>query len=538
MTLQGRYTILGEIASGGTATVFLAEDRVLRRKVALKKLHPHLLNHPEMVKRFEKEAVAVASLSHVNVIKIFDFGREDKSIFLAMEYVDGASLDAGLRAGEGVVPNLAALTLFHQLMEGLGAAHALGICHRDIKPSNVLIDRKGCVRLADFGIAFLSEETSITRTGAYLGTPGYSAPEQADGKPITEKTDIFAAGTLLYRCLTGRMPFVADSPHAVLKSIVEKTQAKANLVNPRILPGLADLAQEMLAKAPHDRPDAATCVRRLEEIAKGLGFPLDPNRLCRLFSDPAAAAEKEGRELAERLARQARLVNKLGKSREAMKLFALAEVFAGKDSDLGREAGRFARTGLLKVRREAAIASACLVLLALAAWMLRGHFSPAGDGSPSTASVPEIAAPIPQAGLVALALPSEIPDWDQSHLGRESAADPDLSPEIGAHRATTPSSAVSAASASEFAAKAASGPGQNMPRGFFWVKTNPPFARVLVDGKDVGRTPMAVPISLPEGPHNLEVQREGCRPVTQVFHVSEWDTVFLRLTLDRQEDSP
>ncbi|MEO7425613.1 MAG: serine/threonine-protein kinase, partial [Fibrobacteria bacterium] len=181
MQTPGRYTILEEIASGGTATVYLAEDTVLRRKVALKKLHPHLHSHPLTVRRFEKEAVAVASLSHGNIIKVYDYGSEEKTLFLAMEYVDGVSLDGLLQSIPNGMPSLTALSVFHQLLEGLNAAHANGIYHRDIKPSNILVDRKGCVRIADFGIAFLSKETSITKTGSYLGTPGYSAPEQAQG---------------------------------------------------------------------------------------------------------------------------------------------------------------------------------------------------------------------------------------------------------------------------------------------------------------------------------------------------------------------
>ncbi|HLP42881.1 MAG TPA: serine/threonine-protein kinase, partial [Fibrobacteria bacterium] len=271
MQEQGRYSVTEEIASGSTATVFLAEDRILRRKVALKKLHPHLLNHPETVTRFQKEAVAVASLSHENIIRLYDFGNEARNLFLAMEYVDGPSLE-GLLADHVPLPGRVCLTLMSQVLRGLAAAHEAGIIHRDIKPSNLLVDSRGKVRLADFGIAFLAEEAHITKTGSYLGTPVYSAPEQAKGLPATAKSDIFSAGILFFRCLTGRLPFVGDSPQAVLTAILERAPARAVLINRRVLPGLSELVDRMLAKDPLKRPSAAGCLAELEAVAARHGF--------------------------------------------------------------------------------------------------------------------------------------------------------------------------------------------------------------------------------------------------------------------------
>ena len=530
MTSQGRYTILGEIAAGGTATVFLAEDNVLRRKVALKKMHPHLHRHTEMVKRFEKEAVAVASLSHENVIKIFDFGREDNSLFLAMEYVDGASLDSILREEGSTVPNLAALSLFHQLMEGLMAAHTMGIFHRDIKPSNVLIDNKGCVRIVDFGIAFLSEETSITRTGSYLGTPGYSAPEQAEGRPVTRKTDIFAAGTLLYRCLTGQMPFTGDSPHAVLKAIVEKNQVKANLVNPLILPELADLVQEMLSKEPSCRPEADACVLRLEAILSGLGFPLDPNRVQRLLSDPIGAAEKERKDLSARLSHQARVLDKLGKSREAMKRFSLAEVFAEKGGETEREAARYRKSLRSKARR-AGIAGVA-VLFALGLWLSESRGPGPAPARPGRVEMPR---PVPVAFSTEIALPTAIPAWPSGTRGNGAVTHRRVPPAARPMPGPSPESPPGAEPApAQSGILTASG----SARGFFRIKTNPPFARVSIDGKVVGSTPIDSPLPLDAGTHVLDIAREGCRKASQVLRISAGDTALVRLTLDRADSAP
>ncbi len=529
MQPQSRYTILGEIAAGGTATVFLAEDSVLRRKVALKKLHPHLINHPEMVKRFRKEAVAVASLSHENVIKIFDYGQEDKVVYLAMEYVDGLSLDALLHESKGVIPNLTALSIFQQLLEGLTAAHALGICHRDIKPSNVLIDRKGNVRLADFGIAFLSEETSFTRTGAYLGTPGFSAPEQAEGKPITEKTDIFAAGAMLYRCLAGRMPFVAGSPHAVLKAIVEQAQPKASLVNPRIVPALADLAQDMLAKEPTQRPSAQACARRVQEIARELGLPIDAGRIQALLADADAQSAREGQELSERFAQMARRAEQAGKGREALKLYSLAQVFSS-DGLKGRDASLRLRSALRRTRWAGAMAAAAF-LIATGAMALRAH--PKGPPPAGPAAFGH-AAPASEASLIAAALP--IPGLPGNRPEPMAALMTSASPAARRNGSRTRTAARTRPAGHPLPTPAeekdasASRPAQ----GYAWIKTNPPFARIRIDGKEIGSTPLPAPMALAEGAHSLEVEREGCRPLAREFRVPPADTLVLRLTLERE----
>jgi len=366
MQQHGRYTILEEIASGGTATVFLAEDSVLRRKVALKKLHPHLVNHPEMVRRFEKEAVAVASLSHENVIKIFDYGQENDGVYLAMEYVDGVSLDGLLREVGGPVPCLAAMSLFHQLLAGLAAAHAKGICHRDIKPSNVLVDRRGRVRIADFGIAFLTEETSITRTGSYLGTPGYSSPEQAQGETVTLKTDIFAAGILLYRSLAGHLPFEAETPHAVLLAILEKTPDNLNQANRCLIPGLADLVDRMLAKSPESRPSAEECAAELSEMVRRLDLPLDAGRVRQLYEAPEAYAARDRLELGQCFLGRARLAHERGKAREAMKLYGLAEAFAEPGGEMAAEASGYLLRMRTAARRRRVLASLAAVIALIA----------------------------------------------------------------------------------------------------------------------------------------------------------------------------
>ena len=544
MQAQGRYTILGEIASGGTATVFLAEDSVLRRKVALKKLHPHLLNHPEMVKRFEKEAVAVASLSHENVIKVYDFGTEDKGLYLAMEYVDGVSLDGLLATVPKGMPNLAALSVFHQLLEGLAAAHACGIFHRDIKPSNILVDWKGCVRIADFGIAFFSEETSITKTGSYLGTPGYSSPEQALGRAVTAKTDIFASGSLFHRALTGKMPFEADTPHAVLVAIMDKTPLKATLVNRRIIPELAELIQDMLAKDPDRRPSAAECARRVEVLAEKLGSGLDPARTRRLMEAPARSIERECRDVASHYAQAARLATGQGRMREAMKLFSQAEIFSESGSEISLEA-RFLSDRMARDRMRKAI----LVALALLCSIFGGTYV-------ISRLLPEKTRTGTEAKSV-IAAPRKVPPAtvpvqpDTAPSLREAPAPRRLEPAAalpvsaaGSQRAKgKPRAAATTAaeapkgSLQEAAAKDAGGE-IAIAFGSLYVKTNPPFVKIYVDGHEIGTTPLASPINMKTGSHRMELERTKCKTLRTAFMIMKGETTSLRFTLDRAETGP
>jgi tRNA A-37 threonylcarbamoyl transferase component Bud32 len=553
MQLQGRYTILKEIASGGTATVFLAEDSVLRRKVALKKLHPHLVKQPEMVMRFEKEAVAAASLSHENIIKVYDFGREDSGLFLAMEYVDGISLERLLQDTPGGLPSIVALAVFHQLLEGLAAAHACGICHRDIKPSNVLVDKKGCVRIADFGIAFLSEETSITKTGSYLGTPGYSAPEQALGKTVTTKTDIFSAGTLFYRALTGKLPFEGETPHAVLMAIMERTPPKAAVVNRRVLPGLPELVQEMLAKIPDARPDASACARALERIAMRMGFSLEPARISRLMEDSAGYREAERREISQLLVRQARSADKAGRTHEAVKLFALAEIYSEANGEIRHEAAEFLKDRMTMIRMRRILFAVpfalCLIAAPALLWM-RGGKKTGSDGvaygAPRSGNaVAQVPAPVPPLALAESAAPVRPPDAAAvsppdrnvvpvSHV-RADASD---RKRVGMVADSKKGSAEKPPNRESVEVTAVEPVPAIAVDGYLWIKTSPPFAKIRVDGREMGTTPIRSPIAMAPGGHKLELERKGCVSVQTDVHVTGGDTASLRFMLSKAEAGP
>jgi serine/threonine protein kinase len=542
MLASERYIIIEEIASGSTATVYLAEDTVLRRKVALKKLHPHLYNHAEMVKRFAQEAVAIAALSHANIIKVFEYGNQARNMFLAMEYIEGMNLENLLKetsATQGL-PGLVALSIFRQLLEGLAAAHARGIYHRDIKPSNVLLDRKGCIRIADFGIAFLSEGTSITRTGSYLGTPGYSAPEQADGREATDRTDIFATGILFYRCLTGRLPFEGETPHAVLRAIMEKVPPNARTLNRKILPGLPELVATMLAKEPQERPSALECISRLEEQVRKLGFFFEPQRLGRFMADQDRYRAEEGRAVAEHFLIQARQARTRGDARSALIAYSLSGTFSEDPADVRRESEQLL-VELRTVSRKKILAG---VLVGLAVITAGWACWPIRTRNPAPAA--QMAAPEPTPSLVSNPLPQqnlvEAPTASGKRVdGGTRSEKAKRLPSGNAKEAGDPSSETVRIAETPFpvplSVTAVSGPDSDAvtrdAAGYLIVKTSPPFAKLFLDGKEAGSTPTKSPIRVEAGSHELILEREGCRPMHSNFKIAPSETTSLRLILER-----
>lgn len=555
MREEGRYTICAEIASGSTATVFLAEDRILRRKVALKKLHPHLINHVETVKRFEKEAVAVAKISHENIIRVYDYGNQGRNLYLAMEYVDGCTLEAILAGASGPLPMRVCQSLFLQLLRGLAAAHGLGIVHRDIKPSNLLVDRGGRVRVADFGIAFLVEEKNITKTGAFMGTPVYCSPEQALCRPTSAKSDVFSAGILLYRSLTGKLPFDGESPHAILEAILSRNPLSPSLVNPRVLPGFSDLALRMMSKDPEGRPTAAECLAELESMADRLRLPIESEQFGLYLAGKDEYADEERRVLSLHFLELARIADAAGKKREAVKLATLAEIHgalpAEADGDLRR---LLAGGGPSRSRRPAAVAAlglalAGMVILAARNWP---EVSVAIETSEPAISLPAASRPSPgpagqatsgDSARPALEVPPAALAVPPAAAGE--AAQPGLSPRASSGRRPAAGSPAAsrpqAVPAQEVAAAMPARSGSSVEikivptPGFLVVKTNPPFARVSLGDRELGTTPFKTPVELPVGSHALRVEREGCLPADTEILIEAGRTTILRLALPRAE---
>jgi eukaryotic-like serine/threonine-protein kinase len=252
--IAGRYRLESRLGFGGMSTVHLALDMRLERQVAVKLLAEHLADDPAFVSRFQREAQAAARLVHPNVVQVFDSGRDERThqYFIVMEYIEGASCAEILR-DDGWVEVDEALGIIEQACEGLHYAHRHGVVHRDVKPGNLLRSREGEVKLADFGIAKATEQSSITQVGSVLGTAAYLAPEQARGEEAGPKADIYALGVVTYQLISGRLPYEAASlTELALKQQQEEPPTLDTLVA-AVRPELADAVAIALALDPRER---------------------------------------------------------------------------------------------------------------------------------------------------------------------------------------------------------------------------------------------------------------------------------------------
>jgi serine/threonine-protein kinase len=251
--LDNRYDVGRTLGSGGMGEVFLARDRVLGRDVALKVLRTQYAGDSEFAERFKREARSAASLSHPNIVQVYDRGEtEDGSSYIAMEYVPGGTLKEKI-VGDGPLGAREAAALGAQVAEALEAAHERGMVHRDIKPQNVLLTDRGDAKVADFGIARAGSSVTISRTGSVMGTAGYMSPEQALGEPATPKSDLYSLGVVLFEALTGELPYTADNPIAVSMKHVSEPVRTPREIDPTIPEGMNALVTRLMAKNPDDR---------------------------------------------------------------------------------------------------------------------------------------------------------------------------------------------------------------------------------------------------------------------------------------------
>jgi serine/threonine protein kinase len=246
------YRLVELKGSGGMANVFKAIQLSLDRPVALKIMHPHLNTSETFIARFEKEAKRAAMLHHENIVTIIDYGNDNGEYYIAMEYIDGTNLGEMLKHQKRM-PLEICLHICHQVAEGLKYAHANGLVHRDIKPANIMLSTDGRVMITDFGIAKSSEDHSITATGQVIGSPSYMSPEQAAGKAIDHRSDIFSLGIILYEILAGEKPFKGDTYPSLIASIMSEKPEPLGRSRIDITPELDDVVQKALLKDQESR---------------------------------------------------------------------------------------------------------------------------------------------------------------------------------------------------------------------------------------------------------------------------------------------
>jgi tRNA A-37 threonylcarbamoyl transferase component Bud32 len=273
--LHGKFRVDAPLASGGMGRVYRATQLSLEKTVVVKVLHPELLRDASAVKRFWVEARAASRIEHPNAVRVLDFGEaEGGTYFMVMEHLDGRDL-ARVLAEDHPLPAARVLRIFEQIAGALAEAHAQGIIHRDLKPENImLVDRhedRDCVKVVDFGIAKLRDEQfqGITATGMICGTPAYMSPEQVRGAPLDARSDVYALGVMLYQVLTGRAPFVAETPIGVLTKHLMEAPVPPRALRPDLAidAGLEDVCLRALAKDPAQRPAGVVELRALMRAA-------------------------------------------------------------------------------------------------------------------------------------------------------------------------------------------------------------------------------------------------------------------------------
>ena len=286
-TFARRFEIIEEIGKGGMGTVYKAYDSKIREIVALKLLKPEIASDIEIIERFRNEIKLARQVSHRHVCRMYDLGEEWLSIYISMEYVPGEDLKSFIRRS-GHLNEAKVLGLGRQILEGLVEAHRLGVVHRDLKPQNIMIDREGNAKIMDFGIARSLHTKGVTGTGVIIGTPEYMAPEQAEGRDVDHRADIYALGAILFEMVTGRVPFEGETPLSIVLKHRSEPPADPQTINAQISAGLSRFILKCLEK-PRDRR-YQTAAEALEDLA-GLEKGLPVTRQVTVRSKPLTARE-------------------------------------------------------------------------------------------------------------------------------------------------------------------------------------------------------------------------------------------------------
>jgi serine/threonine protein kinase len=526
--ITDRYFIIHKIKSGGMATVFLAEDKKLNRTVALKKLHPHLLEHGETVTRFTNEARAIASLSHENIIKIYDFGESADGPFLVMEYIDGTTL-ADCMEHNGKISNLVTMEIARQIAAGLYCAHTHGIIHRDIKPANILIRKDGTVIITDFGIAYIAQNQSITITGSFLGSPHYVSPEQIQGKTVTGKSDVYSLGIVLYQCLTGTMPFDADTPHAIINSIITCTPLDIHESNPRVVYWFGDLVMQCLSKDPQMRPGPENLIESIAKKTDDYSLAVTKGSVVTFLNAPGETFSSENAELFTiyrtcgikdlhnkkiiaglRNLEQAEQFGKL--SNEDMKLKCLAIKKINKKSNLP----------LILIVLTVCIATTLIIM----SFIKRTNNSLSVTQSTSKNILTAIPSIPPPLDII------EPPPIDTSILSpakeplqvSSSNPEPDnvlLPNSNNAHDSSTPLTIDTTEQTFNTQSSV----------GILKILTNPPWVTIYIDGIERGKTPKINSVILAKGVHTMTLSKDSYHTYTDTIIVNPSDTQTLRIRL-------
>lgn len=300
--INDRYEIEKLVGEGGMANVYLARDTILDRKVAVKVLRGDLAGDEKFVRRFQREALSASSLSHPNIVEIYDVGEDEGNFYIVMEYIEGKTLKQLIKK-RGVLSLPEAIDIMLQLLDALASAHDSYIIHRDIKPQNIMIKESGLVKITDFGIAMALNSAQLTQTNSVMGSVHYLPPEQASGKGSTIRSDIYSLGILMFEMLTGKVPFKGDSAVEIALKHMKEPLPNPKELNPVIPVSVENIILKATAKNPKNRykdvremkEDIKTCLDEERENEEKIEFKYPETD----FSDTRTVVKKEEKKTAK-----------------------------------------------------------------------------------------------------------------------------------------------------------------------------------------------------------------------------------------------
>ena len=270
--INDRYEIEKLIGEGGMANVYLAHDTILDREVAVKVLRGDLAGDEKFVRRFQREALNASSLSHPNIVEIYDVDEDDGNFFIVMEYIEGKTLKQLIRK-RGVLTLPETIDIMLQLIDALAVAHDSYIIHRDIKPQNIMIKESGLVKITDFGIATALNSAQLTQTNSVMGSVHYLPPEQASGKGSTIRSDIYSLGIMMFEMLTGRVPYKGDSAVEIALKHIKEPLPDVRKLNPVVPQSVENIILKATAKNPKNR------YRDVREMAEDIKTCMDEDKI-------------------------------------------------------------------------------------------------------------------------------------------------------------------------------------------------------------------------------------------------------------------
>lgn len=560
--LAERWEVGDRIGMGGMASVHRGVDRRLGRAVAIKILHPHVAESPEARTRLAREARAIAQLKHENVIEVYDYSIDDPNcVWLVTELVEGSSLRGVVDRHPKLMPEVAALVV-GEVVRALRAAHSVGVVHRDVKPDNVLVGREGRPKLSDFGIAQVIDEQRMTVTGNLVGSPTYMSPEQAEGRRTDHRTDLFSAGIMLYRMVTGVLPFQGQNAIETLRKVAAVVYRDPLEVDPSCPGSVAAVIRRALAPNIDDRYQTADeMAADLAAIAQDAGLGPAQEELQRFLGDPLGYEAQIAPVIARSLFGKGKARLARGDEARALDDFTRARALGVTDEQsldlvqvlsVRREKSRGRRVGTI-----AAVAAAIGLALVIGVVLGRPTATPEAptpsptslatptarpDTSPLASALPapdRSAAPSPTAEApapspssspgAALVAPARSPEPTR-------AAEPSRAPDRSASPRETrrptpepspsPSATVSAPppSPSPSAVEALPDRGELQIGASRW-------ADIYVNDVKLGRAPDQSRYRLPAGTHRLRAVNPHCPAVEQEITIRAGETTRVRLTI-------